>query len=284
MQFVSYTQLLADLQKFERTLPEFDMVCGVPRSGMIAASYLALQRNVRLVSLDSLLCDQTLAMSFSSLRFNNPSKNENTGNKLLIVDDSCSDKSVTMTELREKLKVYTDLDIRYAAVYRASPESKVDFYFREIPMPRLFQWNWLRHRILSETLFDMDGVLCEDPAFDESAEPEKFLEHIANARPLYLPKIKIRGIVTSRLEKYRKQTEAWLLKHKLRYGFLLMHPAKTPQERRAAKNHGKVKAESYRKDLSAKLFVESDSRQAQEIFNLTQRPVLCPGTMVCLSS
>ena len=62
-----------------------------------------------------------------------------------------------------------------------------------------------------------------------------------------------------------------------------MHPAKTPQERRAAKDHAERKASEYNVDRLAQLFVESDVRQAKRIFDITGKPVLCTDTMTCFS-
>ena len=55
MNFVSVQQLYDDMAAWERTLPHFDAVCGVPRSGMIPAAYISLRRNIRLVELTDLL-------------------------------------------------------------------------------------------------------------------------------------------------------------------------------------------------------------------------------------
>ena len=51
MNFKSYEELLADTVAWERDLPHYDAVCGVPRSGLIPAGYLATRRNVRMVAL-----------------------------------------------------------------------------------------------------------------------------------------------------------------------------------------------------------------------------------------
>jgi hypothetical protein len=62
-----------------------------------------------------------------------------------------------------------------------------------------------------------------------------------------------------------------------------MHPAETPEERRAAKDHAIRKAEAYRYDSQSFLFIESDVRQAAQIFELTRAPVLCVDTMTMFS-
>ena len=147
MNFVSTDRLYQDMAAWERQIPEFDAVCGVPRSGLIPAAYIALRRNIRMVELGTLLADPARALERSPLRDVNPVMwyKKPHGNRLLIVDDSSSEASVTFKELRHKLADQTTLEIQYGAVYRAAPSSQVDHFYREVPMPRMFGWNWHRH-------------------------------------------------------------------------------------------------------------------------------------------
>ena len=275
--FVNWDRFLRDVRAWEKQLPYFDAVCGIPRSGVFPASYLAMQRNIRLVELDELIADPATAISKANLRSNNPAVNRPVGNKLLIVDDSSTNQSFTVNKLKAQLKDQTSLEISYGAVYRESVSSAVDYAHRDIPKPRMFEWNWLRHYELRYVLFDMDGVLCEDWLHrpEEEHDPE-FENHVMNSKPLFVPEVPIMGIVTSRLEKYREKTEAWLAKHKIQYSFLEMHPAKTPQERRAAADHAKRKAMAYNfwSSKGAILFAESDRQQASSIAFTTGKPVL----------
>jgi len=280
--FVSFDQLYKDIADWEPSLPEFDAVCGVPRSGLIPAAYLALRRNVRLVELGNLLSQPEGVLERSGLRESNPviKLNKRYGNKLLIVDDASSENSVTFTDLRQRLKNQTSLQITYAAVYRAAPSSQVDYYYREVPHPRMFGWNWWRHSNMKLAVMDMDGVICEDwKSRPEMEDDPEFENHVVNAKPLYIPGWPIIAISTSRIEKYRKQTQEWLARHKVYYEKLIMHPAPTPEARRKLNDHAQRKAATYHKNKDAVIFVESDVKQAEKIFNLTQRPVLCTDTM-----
>jgi uncharacterized HAD superfamily protein len=273
--FVNWSSFFDDLRNWERRLPQFDAVCGVPRSGLFPASYIAMQRNIRLVELDELLEDPTTALAKAPIRSTNPLAGKTVGNRLLIVDDSSTARSVTFRNIQSKLKDQKSLDISYGAVYRESDRSAADYWHVDLPMPRIFEWNWLRHCYLRNVLFDMDGVLCEDwlHRLECDNDPE-FVEHVSNAKPLFIPQVPILGIVTSRLERYRPQTEAWLAKHGVKYSHLEMHPAKTPDERRARADHAKRKAQAYLAATDAMLFVESSSHQAFSIAKLSSRPVL----------
>lgn len=283
MNFISLDELRRDIAKWERQLPDFDAVCGVPRSGLIPATYISLRRNIRLVDLSDLLRQPEGAIQRAALRSNNPANDKPCGNRLLIVDDSSSNDSVTFRDLRSRLAGQTSLEITYGAVYRASPFSQTDCFYREVSLPRMFEWNWNRNWWLQSAMLDMDGVICEDwtKRWEYEVDPE-FEQHVAEVKPLFLPHVPIRAVVTSRLEKYRKGTEHWLKRHGVQYAKLIMHPAKTPDLRRAVGDYATRKATAYRTDPMACLFVESSVKQAVEIFKQTQKPVLCIDNMTLL--
>jgi len=282
MNFISLAELYRDMAAWERQLPQFDAICGVPRSGLIPATYIALRRNIRLVELSDLLRQPEGAITRAHLRPNNPVCRYNIpyGNKLLIVDDSSSVDSVTFTGLRAQLAAQTDLQITYGAVYRSSKKSLVDCYYREVAQPRMFEWNWWRNWWTQFALCDLDGVLCEDwKGKSEVTDDLEFAKHVREVAPLYIPQMPIKAVVTSRIEKYRKETEKWLNKHNVMYSKLIMHPASTPELRRQMNDHAIQKAEAYMQIPEGNLFIESDVKQAAQIFKLTQRPVLCIDSM-----
>lgn len=282
MNFISLAELYRDMAAWERQLPQFDAICGVPRSGLIPATYIALRRNIRLVEISDLLRQPKGAIARAHLRPNNPVCRYNIpyGNKLLIVDDSSSVDSVTFTGLRQQLAAQTDLQITYGAVYRSSKKSLVDCYYREVAQPRMFEWNWWRNWWTQFALCDLDGVLCEDwKGKSEVTDDLEFAKHVREVAPLYIPQMPIKAVVTSRIEKYRKETEKWLNKHNVTYSKLIMHPASTPELRRQMNDHAIQKAEAYMQIPESNLFIESDVKQAAQIFKLTQRPVLCIDSM-----
>jgi len=284
--FKSYEDLYRDMAIWEPLLPKFDAVCGVPRSGLIPAAYLATRRNVRMVDLCRLLSDPVNIIARSPLRSNNPIMRSNRpfGNKLLIVDDATSDKGVTFQNIRSQLDTFKhDLDVSYASVYRGAEATHADLYYETIPHPRMFGWNWFRHWNLRQSMVDCDGVLCEDwKSRPEENEDPEFEDHVNNAKPLYIPDNPVQAIVTSRIEKYRKGTELWLKRHGVKYNTLIMHPAETPEQRRKMGDHAERKAMAYAKGYKSKstiLFIESDEKQAKRIAQITKKPVLCTDVM-----
>lgn len=280
MNFVSWRDFHADIAEWERRLPQFDAVCGIPRSGLVPATYIALRRNIRLVPFDDLIRDPAGAISRASLRDTNPATvKKPAGNRLLLVDDSVSNAGVTLTAARQQLSGDSTLRISYGAVYSAGDKIPLDHVYRCVPMPRIFAWNWFRNWRIRGVLCDLDGVICEDWKHrSERNEDAEFVQHMETVKPLYVPEIPIAAIVTSRIERYRQQTVKWLEKHKIEYGSLVMHPAATPEERRRRNDHAAQKAAVYAASNSP-LFVESDARQAAQIFEITGRPVLCIDTM-----
>jgi len=279
MNFVTFKRFYSDIASWEKNLPFFDAVCGVPRSGLIPAAYIALRRNIRLVEFHSLVSQTSSCIDTAMIRSNNPLLKKEKGNKILIVDDATSEDGLTLKWIKKQLINSQALDISYGVVYGAKENTEADYVYRVIPQNRIFEWNWLRNRRLAEVLFDCDGVLCHDwiSRLEQTNDPG-FLAHVQNVRPLFIPQVPILGVVTSRIEKYRAETDKWLRSHGIVFKHLIMHPAKTPHERRMLADHGKRKAKFY-SDSNATLFIESDIKQSIEIHQLTGKPVLCTDTM-----
>ena len=196
---------------------------------------------------------------------------------ILIVDDSIN-TGAEMRRARSRIEsLNTQFKYLYCTIYANDLNnlpSEVDLCFSSLPQPRLFQWNYRNHIIAENACFDMDGVLCEDPTNEQNDDGKEYLKFISNAKPLFIPQKKISSIVTSRLERYRDQTETWLRKHKVRYGQLIMLNLPSAEERRKQNAHALFKAEIYssRKEI---LFVESNWKQAQRIVELSDKPVIC---------
>lgn len=286
MNFVNFSRFYADIAAWERTLPQFDAVCGIPRSGVIPAAYIAVRRNIRLVDFSAALNDLKTSIENAPLREVNPIAKKPHGYRLLIVDDSTTALGTTIKSLKGRLSVIPPVEVSYGAVYCENRKScAADFWHEEISLPRLFEWNWCRHVNLSRLVLDMDGVICEDfVAHQERSEDSDFVKHVEQARPIWLPERPVLAIATSRLERYRKQTEVWLAGHGVHYGSLHMHPADSPEERRALGDHADRKASVYSRYPRALLFVESELKQAQRIRRLSGRPVLCTATMTLVSN
>lgn len=249
---------------------DIDLIIGIPRSGMLPANLLALYMNKPYTDLHSFLNGHIYKAGARS-QFFDMSEFKN----ILVVDDSVASGSA-MQECREKLKEQApNFNFRYCAVYVIPGKEKtVDYYFEVVPLPRYFQWNILNHTTLEKACFDIDGVLCVDPQPEQNDDGEKYREFLLNAAPLFIPGSKIGTIVTSRLEKYRNETETWLRNNNVKYNELVMLDLPDMEARQKANSHGTHKAKAYMAKPYV-LFIESDPGQALEINRITKKPVLC---------
>lgn len=80
--------------------------------------------------------------------------------------------------------------------------------------------------------------------------------------------------MTSRLEKYRKETEEWLSKHGVKYKKLYMYNG-TAEERKKLGLHADFKAGIYKQIKDSNVFIESNPGQAKRIAELTKKNVIC---------
>lgn len=273
MQFRSITDLYHDVWSHLHLLPgDIDLVVGIPRSGMLPATMIALARNLPLADIDGFLAGRLLATGSTRREADGPGMDR--FRHILVVDDS-SRTGASMAEAREKLAALADGPaMTFMVVYGTpAPAPAVDIALARIAEPRVFEWNVLHHPIVSRSCFDIDGVLCIDPTVDQNDDGQIYREFLQAAAPLHRPRRQIAMLVTSRLEKYRRQTEDWLATHGIAYAELRMLDLPDAETRRRLGVHASFKAEVYRASDCA-LFVESELGQAREICRLAGKPVL----------
>lgn len=287
MNFRNVSQLSDQVLSWSKKLPrDIDLVVGIPRSGLLAAHLLALYRNLPIADLDGFIEGRCLATGSSRSNPLNADGKDfkasflQTPRKVLIVDDSArSGASIRDARARIEASEMSIHDISYGAVY-VTPEATrdLDHYCEILEVPRVFEWNILNHHILEMSCVDMDGVLCHDPLDEDNDDGDRYLRFLENARPFFVPNYPIGHIVTSRLESFRGATESWLKQHGVVYGQLIMLNYSDAATRRHLNVHSAHKALIYRK-TGAKLFIESDIRQAVEIANFSKKDVLCIDSM-----
>lgn len=258
------------LQRLNVIPRDIDLIVGVPRSGMLPANLLALYLNRPYTDIHSFMNGHIYKAGARGQFFDT-----NQFKKILVVDDSVASGSA-LNEVKTNLQeLSSKFDIKYCAVYVIPGKEKVvDYYFEVVPLPRYFQWNILNHTSLEKACFDIDGVLCVDPTPEQNDDGEKYTDFVLNAQPLFIPGAKIGTIVTSRLEKYRPQTEQWLKAHNVKYDDLIMLDLPDMAARQKANNHGDHKAKAYMSKPYV-LFVESELNQAIAINRIAKKPVLC---------
>lgn len=264
---------LADLQAaVSAALPrlprDVDAVVGIPRSGMLPATQIALALELPLADVRSAGWGRWWRRKTTPRVM---------PRRVLLVDDSAL-RGRTMANAVDALRLrLPGVDVARVAVFVAPGVAGVDIGLEVVDRPRVFEWNLWRHKHLGRVMTDLDGVLCVDPGEGDNDDGPAYERFLASAAPLCLPRLPVAAVVTSRLERYREQTRRWLDAHGVRYGALHMINLPTGAERRRRRVHVPHKAAVYQRS-DALLFVESDPRQARAIARETGRPVLCWST------
>lgn len=251
---------------------DIELVVGIPRSGMLPATMVALQLNLPMTDVEGLIEGRIMANGLRPLRC--AIEDVRAARRVLVIDDSVLTGS-SMRATKQRLAPLRGLhEFVFAAAFVASKEaSSVDVYFEEVLSPRLFEWNWFHHGVLAAACVDIDGVLCDDPSFRENDDGRRYTQFLEHAVPRVVPSVTIKCLVTCRLEKYRRLTEAWLQRHGIKYERLIMLDLPDAASRRQMACHGEFKGRVYRA-VDALLFVESSHRQAIEIAELAGKAVL----------
>jgi len=280
--FVSVKQASEWTLDWVRELPErYDVVVGVPRSGMFIASLIALKLG-RPLTTPELLCRG----EFWHSRVVKDKLPLEAVRHILLVDDSI-DTGRAMSRAEEQLRALPG-NIRVSKaclIVRSDKKHDVDLYYKLLEPPRVFEWNILHRKIASYfghgvLAVDMDGVLCADcPPGTDDDEP-RYLEWLATARPYLIPAFEIDAIVTCRLEKYRPQTVEWLERHEVKYKELRMWNVDSKADRQGKFARHKID-ELLR--IKPDMFWESTAIQSEKIWSETRIPTLCIDEMVLFS-
>lgn len=266
--------IVSNLHRLPR---DIDLVVGIPRSGLLAANLLSLATNLPLTDLESFLEGRI----YPSGRTKHTARLERSladMRRILVLEDSIS-SGEAMRQARDKVAAAgLRAEILFAAVYGIeSSHPEADFVFEQVKLPRVFQWNVMHHIMLEQSCVDIDGVLCLDPTEQENDDAHAYRRFLSDAIPLHATSRRLGWLVTSRLEKYRDLTEAWLERQGIEYGELVMLDLPSKEERQRLGMHGRFKADFYRKS-DATLFIESEAGQARTIARRSGKPVLCLET------
>lgn len=264
--FKSYADLARDVDTWCKHMPPISGVYGMPRSGLLLASMIALNLNIPLVGIKPYLTREVVVQPSAS-------------RPILVVDDSCctGDSFHKMKEMEQP-----DMPLMYGC-YLCNPQfsNLWDMVFLETGnCNQLMEWSTLHIPFNKYTLSDLDGVLCEDWCGPETigADQETYKDHLLHAKCLRRPTYPLLGIVTARLEKYRAETQVWLASEGIKYEKLYMAPFATAEEREKGDGFAGHKARVYGSLPDAHLFVESDPHQSEAITFRTGKPVLDWGS------
>ncbi len=244
------------IKKFDT---QYDLIVGIPRSGLMVASLIATSMAKPLATPDKLVW---ISKSIAP----RPIKN------ILVVDDCITTGKSINTGFDKIREQYPEATIHKGVLF-ANNDNRwmVDTYCRTLH-GNIFQWNMMHFKI-GTVGFDMDGLLCEE--CPEDTNEDIYLKKISSARPFLIPEFEIDYIITDRLEKYRPQTEKWLKEHGVRYKELVMWnvPKKPERDAAAAFKSGIIKG------IDIRYYMESDIKQAEDIWRTTRVICLCTDEM-----
>jgi hypoxanthine phosphoribosyltransferase len=278
--FFTIQDLAAWTLDWIKSFPEhYDVIIGIPRSGLIVASIIACKLGKPLSTPEKFLKgeywlptkDRTIEVSRIE--------------KVLLVDDAAGDERGTLYRCYRQLKQrFPELQITKGVliVGTKNAERIVDLHYKKLTKGAFFEWN-LAHCTYKDRRLgvDMDGVLCDEPPPEVDMDEQRYVAWIKNARPNIIPTYTIEAIVTNRLEKYRQITEEWLRRNKVKYKNLEMLDL-PDKSLRTPENMLKQKIDAIKK-FQLSWFWESSLSQAEAIWKACKIPVLCTDKMVLLS-
>lgn len=275
MRFRSIDDLASGLAgRLHRIPPDVDLVVGIPRSGMLPATLVALYRNLPLSDLDGWLAGRTMAVG-TTRRGDRRFADAKGARHVLVVDDSVNGGRSIRAARRRVEEAAPACRVTWFAAYVApGQEAAVDVYLEVVPTPRVFEWNVLHHPMLKSMCLDIDGVLCRDPLPWENDDGPRYRAFLTSAPLLQVPSRPVGWLVSNRLERFRGETEIWLNQMGVRYDSLELLNLPDAAARRAQPEMGAFKADLYAR-VDADLFVESEWSQAEAIARLSGKPVLC---------
>lgn len=273
--FVSMEELVSWVEDWVKIFPDrYDLVVGVPRSGLMVASLIACKLGLPLTTPDN-----SLNQIWSSRLM---SKQDNFKHVLLVDDSVSSGRSITEGLSALKSILGQNIKISTAALI-VSPESlnKVDLFYKIIPKPRLFEWNMLHSNKQMIIASDLDGVLCPEPPPGIDLDPQNYNNWIRNVNPYMIPNFELEAVVTNRLSDYRDETEIWLKKNGVKYKHLMMWEENNlgPKKQSDISRH-KVSALL---KVKPDIYWESQFKEGEKINQQTKIPTLCLDQKIILS-
>ena len=191
--------------------PDLDMVVGIPRSGMIAATLITLYRNLPMTDMEGLFEGRMIKSGHRSIEQMN---SDGRRCKALVIDDSVGSGS-QMRAARERLKVLEDrFEFVFAAVYvTETGRELVDVAMEMCPTPRCFQWNVMNHPYMAHACVDVLALL--QPSVSERVMASQKLCDLWDQIPLFKPKYKLASLVVPAEAAERQQVEQWMQQHGL---------------------------------------------------------------------
>ena len=175
MEYRSFSDLNTAVKRWSKQLPkDFDLIAGVPRSGLMPANLLALYLNLPLTDIDGLLNSRLLDAG-KQLKKRKTLPDLSKSQRVLVVDDSVLSGKQMEAVKRRIEAANLPHTIEYAAVYMSPKSTRyVDYWHELVKPPRVFEWNVMHFVSSTKHCVDIDGVLCRDPTRRENDGGERY--------------------------------------------------------------------------------------------------------------
>jgi len=273
--FVTLDELFVWTNKWLRSFPTtYDVIVGIPRSGLLVAGIIATKLGKPFTTPELFIQNRF----WISKEIANAKKGEY--KNILLVDDTMG-RGETIERNFQLLRSHREnLNITKAALIatEASKDS-VDLYYKIINFPRVTEWNLLDTKQW-KLASDLDGVICENCPPGVDSNEELYTAWIKNAKPYLIPTFEIDMIVSSRLEKYRSDTQKWLARHGVRYKELFLWDIQSKQERKGKNAQHKMEVFLRKKP---DMIWESSFHESVQIWEGTKISTLCIDKMILFS-
>jgi orotate phosphoribosyltransferase len=266
---VTLDDLVACTNQWVRSFPEtYDLIVGIPRSGLLVAAIIASKLGKPLTTPDCLRENRTWMTKRA------PGANGGF-RKILLVDDAVS-KGRELRGVVDGLREHGEFQIVKAALFvTAEGAPLVDLYHKVISERVLFEWNLL-HSKKGDLAADLEGVICHEPPEGIDADEAAYRAWMANAKPYLIPLYDIEAILSDRLNRYRDVTEQWLAKHKVTYKKLILRDR--PAAKRSRGETAKYKGDELL-SIKPEIYWAAQADAAQEIYNRTRVQTLAIDQM-----
>jgi len=276
MEYRTFCMLNDRIVDWSYTLPRnFDLIAGIPRSGLLAANLLALHLNLPVTDLEGLLDGRVIR---AGQRYEGDASGEilRSGARVLVVDDSVYSGNSLESARKQVADARLPHRVDFGAVF-VTPEAveagKVKLFAEAVPGPRVFEWNVMHTSMMAHFCLDLDSVLCREPAMAPGRRQPP--EALFGGASHFLPRYRVGWLVTSRPERERASVEQALREQRVEYGELVMM-----EDESDTSDPGvlcRFRAEVYVR-TGAQLFVSGSVSRSPEIARLANRPVFCAAT------
>lgn len=264
MQYRSVGDLSTDARSLAASLPaDLDFLVGIPRSGLLAATLVALHRNIPVADLDGICEGRVMA---TGDRYRGPTDLAEM-DRVVVLDDTLN-TGKTMEAASERIReAEFSGEITFGAVY-VTEEGKgaVDHWGEVVPQPRVFEWNLFHHARLRRWAVSFEGVLCDIDRFSVSEGTD-----ILAAEPIVRPTKPIGWVVSCVPHRFREDIRAWLESHDIAYRALATDMI--GHERPCLE----FKQDAY-ETSNAELFLEGAASAAEALAEAVGQPVYCLET------